>query len=104
MDAWIFEHLVCPTVHNSLQQYADHLVCASAHFYPIMDGFSCLNAQASDKDLLPSQHRLVGSCSELLRKTIGWFPALAIIVDRLYVRSLRRACPDDSAVTAVVVG
>jgi hypothetical protein len=104
MHAWFVEHLVCPTDHTSLQQYADHLVCASGPSYPVVDGFFCLNEQASDKDLMPFPYRLVVSLSELLRKTIGWFPALALSAERLHVRSLRRACPEDSTVTAAVAG
>ncbi len=63
-----------------------------------VDGFFSLNAQASDKDLLPPQYRLVVSCSEFLRRMSRRLPVLALIADSLYVHSVRRGYSEDSAV------
>ncbi len=104
MDAWLVEHLVCPSDNADVPQRADRLVCAGVHSYPIVDGFFSLKAQAGDRAPLPSRYRLVVSCSELLRKTNGRFPALALVADSLYVRSVCRACPEDDAVVTVGVG
>lgn len=54
-----------------------------------VDGFFSLNAQASDRDLLPFRYRLVISCSEMLCSLSVRFPSLAMLADSLYVHSLR---------------
>jgi 2-polyprenyl-3-methyl-5-hydroxy-6-metoxy-1,4-benzoquinol methylase/uncharacterized protein YbaR (Trm112 family) len=61
-----------------------------------VDGFFSLNAQASDKDLLPFHYRFVVSCSEMLRSLSMRFAPLAAIADSLYVHSVRRACSEDA--------
>ena len=54
-----------------------------------VDGFFSLNAQASDRDLLPFRYRLVVSCSEILRSMSVRLSPLAMLADSLYVHSLR---------------
>ena len=59
-----------------------------------VDGFFSLNAQASDRDLLPLRYRLVVSCSELLRSLSVRLSPLAMLADSLYVHSLRPECSE----------
>ena len=55
-----------------------------------VDGFFSLNAQASDRDLLPLHYRCVISGSEMLRSLSRWFPPLTTVADSLYVHSVRQ--------------
>ena len=54
-----------------------------------VDGYFSLNAQTSDKDLLPRKFRLVVACSDVLRRLSQRIPGLLYLADSLYVHSIR---------------
>ncbi len=57
MNAWLFDHSVCPRDKQALQSSANELSCPQGHRYPVFD-----------TDLLPFHYRMVIGSSELLRK------------------------------------
>jgi SAM-dependent methyltransferase/uncharacterized protein YbaR (Trm112 family) len=65
-----------------------------------VDGFFSLNAQTSDKDLLPPRYRVVVSCSEMLRILSLRFAPLTDIADSLYVHSVRQGCSESASAPA----
>ena len=65
-----------------------------------VDGFFSLNAQTSDKDLLPVHYRFVVACSEMLRKLSLRFAPLAALADSLYVHSVRRHYSENASIQA----
>lgn len=54
-----------------------------------VDGYFSLNAQSSDKDLLPPTYRVVVTVSDLLRAVSTKFRPLIYLADSLYVQSQR---------------
>jgi 2-polyprenyl-3-methyl-5-hydroxy-6-metoxy-1,4-benzoquinol methylase/uncharacterized protein YbaR (Trm112 family) len=56
-----------------------------------VDSYFSLNAQASDKDLLPRKFRLVVAFSDMLRRLSQRIPGLLYLADSLYIHSIRES-------------
>ena len=55
-----------------------------------VDGYFSLNAQISDRDLLPPKFAAVVTASEYLRRASEVLPPMRIVADSLYIRSTPR--------------